>query len=258
MAQPVPPVSLQFPPRPGFSPKRFFMSLGGFILFAIASSFALLTALGFRVNGPAHVIQRTGIVEVQSPYNVPADVRISGSDEVFTLPVRIPWLLPGNYTVTITRDGYVPWIREVSLGQNQRISFSSIVLLYITPKTAELPTLSAVELLPTQADQGGLEVRNGNEIWINKEFVTRISGDILNIRWFPGREHIVYQTENALVLADVDGKYTQTILSGLEKSTLPYTFRESGRVLIYQVGTEVKAVSLFEHLSFIDRLTPER
>lgn len=224
------------------------------LLFTVIATTALMFAMGYRVNRAAGTIERTGIIEIDTKYPIAADVYLNGQLQQNGVPLRKGWVFPGQYTVRVEKEGYQTWSRILQVRPNQRSQFRAIILIYREPKTVELPVLRQDDFLPTRSDTEGVEVRFDNELWVKDEFLTRTSEDMYGARWFSGREHIVYQVGQRIVMSEVDGFNTQVLAELQEEGPAPFTFREGGRILIYQDGEETHAVQLFEEWSFIDRL----
>jgi hypothetical protein len=256
MSTPLDQIRLNLPPS-GFPLHRvlnIFVALTGFITI---STFALVSALGFQLNWDAHSIQQTSLIELQTRFGVDADVYVNGMKQEGGLPLRATGVFPGNYTLEVKKDGYQTWSRNVTVGANLRALYQNILLVYKNPQPVDVPVVTPDDFNMSKADTTGISVR-GNELWIGNEFVTRLSEDIVNAQWFPGRYQLIFQIGNKLVLADLDGSNIQTLVSAADSTAIPYTLKDSGRILVYQEKGTSKAVALFEKLNFIDRLAVPR
>lgn len=244
-------------PSSGFPVGRILNIAVGIVAFLAISTTSLFSALGYQVNWDAHSIEQTSLIELQTRFGLPADVYINGVKQADGVPLRVPWILPGQYTIQVKKDGYQSWSRIVTIDPNQRAVYQNIVLVYQVPRTVEAPVVTADDLNIKNADTAGIDIRK-NEIWINNKFVTRLSQDIINAEWFPGHYQLVYQIDNRLVLSDVDGSNVQTLVTSDTPTPIPYTLQDDGRVLIYEINGTTAAVALFDKLSFIDRLAVPR
>lgn len=244
-------------PSTGFPISRLLNIVVGILAFVTISTASLFSALGYQVNWDAHSIEQTSLIELQTRFGLPADVYINGVKQADGLPLRIPWILPGQYTIEVRKDGYQSWSRIVTIDPNQRAVFQNIVLVYQAPRTVDVPVVTADDFNIKNADTSGIDIRK-NELWIEGKFVTRLSQDIQNAEWFPGHYQLVYQLDNRLVLSDADGSNVQTLVTTDSAAPIPYLLQDSGRILIYQLHGTTQAVALFDKLSFIDRLAVPR
>lgn len=229
----------------------------GIVAFIVISTVSLFSALGYRMNWSALTIQQTGLIEVQTSYALPVNVYLNNIPQEGTLPLRLNGLFPGDYTIRVEEEGYQPWQRTVTVQPNQRAVFRSIVLVYATPKLADVPVVRTTDFLPSRDDLSGITIKR-NELWLDNVFITRTSEDIWNARWFPGKNQVLYQAGNRLLLVDKDGYNSQVVLTTKNDAPIPYTLQDNGRLLIYQEAGVTKAVTLFDQVSLIDRLAGAR
>lgn len=241
----------------GFSYRRMLEFLASCVLFAIISTLAVATAMGYNVDFEQdHVaVQETGIIQLNSPLaGLPVEVYLDGNLKSRELPVRFAKLEPKQYSIELRREGYQQWIQVVQLQPNQRAVFNPIVLLYLKPELKPETVVTASDERFSQLDAKNLEIRSANEVWLAGEFITRTSKDIMSLRWFPERDFIVIQDAGGLTLLAIDGSYTQTITTVPQKQETTFFFTEGGRVLYLQDGGLVQRAELYEYTSFIDRL----
>jgi PEGA domain len=259
MSAPAPTLVLNLPSK-GSRLRHTARSIFNFVAFVVIAAIAIPACLGYRINWEARTIQQTGLIELASDQQVlPMRVYINGKLQPESLPFRLNWAFSGNYDVRVERDEYQTWEKSVEVHQNMRSVFSHITLLFQSPKPLIPPKdATRASLENVRANRTDIQIQNGNELVLNGQYETSTSKDILDARWFPDGEHIVYQTGNALTLYDPSSKTTQNVITLHSKSAAPYDFQDGGRILIYADGDTVKSVELYEPVSLIGRLEAVR
>lgn len=246
--------------RIGFSYARMTSWLGAVFLFTVIGGFAVAISLGYRFTIQPEqeekvVVQETATLQLNGPLaGLPVEVYLNGELVATELPLRLSRLEPKRYAIELKKVGYQSWKQEVTLEPYQRVNFSPVVLLYEKPVFALDPTITLDDKRFTAIDDRNLVLKEGSEIWLDDTFITRMSGDILSVRWFPGRSFIVVQNTDGLMLLAIDGSYTQNIITSPQESKTSFFFTEGGSVLVLQTPEGIQKAPLFEMTSFIDRL----
>ncbi len=247
------PLDRNLPPQ-GHPWRRWAVGTTYFLAFVILATVSLTWALGYRVNWTAGTLEQTGLLELStSQVGLNPDVYLNGVKQATSLPISFRWLFAGQYDVEIKKDGYQTWQKQISVSTNERVNYPSIFLLYVTPKESPVPDIRIDEIEGRTYDNGGIEVRSGNELWVNNIFITRTSEDILNPEYYQDESHVVYQVGDRLVLRDLTSNISEDVITFNQKTSVPYVFQDNGRVLAYLDDTTLKAVALYEPISFIDR-----
>jgi hypothetical protein len=248
------PVDRNLPPQ-GPPWGRWSSGLLYFILFCIISTICLLWALGYRVNWTAETIERTGLIEISSPQaGLNPEVYVNGVKSTDTLPLTLRWLFPGHYKITIKEEGYQTWEKTISVGENERVSYPGILLLYTNPKSVTPPSVRTDEIVNRSYDNDGIEIKQGNELWVDDQFITRTSDDIANAEYYLNNKHVIYQAGSQLIVRDLVAGTSETLVTFTSQTPVPYVMKDNGRVLVYLDGDTLKAVELFQATSIIDRL----
>ncbi|MBU6389185.1 PEGA domain-containing protein [Patescibacteria group bacterium] len=216
------------------------------VLIVLCSVVAVFYSMGYKLNLAARTIEQTGILQLgtDSASN-PVTVYIDGAAKSSTLPYRYNQVLPGEYSVSIKKNGYQSWDRMVSVEPNMVVSFQHIVLILTSPIQRPATGTDLDLLAHAGHPQNGLEVQNENELWIEGQFITRTSDNITNAQWYPDNQHVVYQAGDELLLADSDGLSTERLLTVPGGVPIDYTFKNNGKILIYQLGQNAYEVTLF-------------
>ena len=214
-------------------------------IFIVLSIIATLYSLGYVVNWQTGTVQQTGLITLDSRIsNLKPEIWINNQKVGGEFPYRFPRAFPGSYTVLIKKDGYQLWERHLQVEPNKVASFPSIVLILEQPKIVS-PEESRNYQVDLSPDKEDLEIRE-NELWIKGKFITRSSEDILAVRWYPDRRHVVYQSGADVLLTELDGLNTQKLLTLDYKTRLLFSFRDGGRVLVYQIEEVVYALELYQ------------
>ena len=247
-------------PKAGLSKGRIIQNIISIGLFFVIAVVALLTSLGYRVNWQARELVQTGVIELSGPANgLPIQLYVDGKLEANTLPFREAWLFPGTYHIEIKKDGYQIWQKNLLVDVNKRTEYSSILLLYTSPRQAAVPSgvdLSYLKAHPEKSN--GIVIANGNELMVNGQYLTSTSQNIVSAHWYPDGEHIVYQAGKELILYDLDSKTTQSLVTVSSANAAPYVFEDGGRSIVYSDNGALKAVTLYDAVTLIDRLAAVR
>lgn len=250
----VPPIDMNLPPK-GNPWRRWVSGLIYFITFCILGTICLLWALGYRVNWVAETIEQTGIVELSTPQvGLHPNVFVNGERQSSSLPISLRWLFPGHYDIRIEQSGYQTWEKLIIVGNNERIDYPSVLLLYAVPQTIDPPTIRTDQIVNRTYDNRGIEIRSGNELWVDGAFITRTSDDMLNPEYYFDSKHIIYQAGDEVIVRDLVSSTSQTVLTLKSKTPVSYVTQDNGRVLIYLEDGTVKAVALYQATNIIDRL----
>jgi hypothetical protein len=97
-------------------------------VYLVVCPLLILYALGYIYNPVQPGFVRTGIVDIVT---VPsgAEVYLEGSRFVRTTPTLLGELLPGEYTITLRKKGYLPWRQTVLVTAGKAVAFKNIVLV---------------------------------------------------------------------------------------------------------------------------------
>jgi hypothetical protein len=212
------------------------------LLFCLVSFVALFYSLGYAINSTDWSLVRTGLLEVDSGGSDHAEVLVDGQIVSRKLPYRKA-LNPGKYTVEVRRTNHQSLRQTVVIEENRVTSYKDVTLIRTEPiqRNAEE---ADIQYLRQAADTTGIVVISG-EIWVDGELVTRLSQNILTTSWYPDRQHIIYQTEDAIWLLELKTKQTQKLVALTVPGQSQYRFKNDGRRLVYTDGLTVRVVDLY-------------
>ncbi len=195
--------------------------------FSLVSVYLILAAVliaganGYILNRRTWRFEQTGTI-ILATKQTPAAVRVNTTKEHVAKrsPVKLTYLLPGWYSVSVTKAGFVPWRKTFFLQPGQVIVESSVKLFSTISQPAPVSAENRKIWDRTMALQqfSDLDIR-GSEIWVkpvirsypfigigdNFALVSRFSQPVQNARWTPDNAHIVFQLGKELRVIDRDG-----------------------------------------------------
>jgi len=144
--------------------KRIYLVITGAIVFILTAPVILLVANGYRYDFGQNRIIKTGTLVVRS---APRDavVTLNHDGVSATTPVTKRFLLPGRYEITITKDGYRPWHKSLTISEG--------LVTFVPKRDAQVPLIlsSTVTTLISTTTRDLLDSGNGvfaldqNAIW---------------------------------------------------------------------------------------------
>jgi hypothetical protein len=200
------------------------------IAFCFTASFLLIEAYGYRINWDQKRIEKTGTIVVSgSPRN--SLVKLNGQLVSESIPTSLNKLLPETYEVEIIKSGMQTWSKIVQVKPGQAVYLEHVLLFAFEPKAEKTETIEKTKIEANNLEQAKRLILKDNEIWLDENFVTRLSANIPNAIIGPDKFHIIFQLNNTLNVIDLDGANQKTLikLSSTEKSS----FFTSGNNLIY-------------------------
>lgn len=107
---------------------RFLLKTFGVLLFCAVSGYALFLAYGYNLDLQNRHIEKTSIIDVVSRYR---DIRVYMDDRIIgnALPLQIKDLLPGSYQLAVSKLGYLPWKRLLSVRTDIVTKVDDVVLV---------------------------------------------------------------------------------------------------------------------------------
>ncbi len=121
--------------------------------FFIISPLVILYTAGFRYDWTNNRIATTGVLSIDVQ---PVDVQVYVNDVLIhkKIPIRLANVAPGNYHIRIERDGYRPWIKDMSIFSNQTTFIKNITLFKNTePRLEQTINLDDITHIWTVANE---------------------------------------------------------------------------------------------------------
>lgn len=267
---------------PNRSDRRSLLIMFCVLLFVVCGTYIVsILARGYRLNlksGP--IIQATGILSATSQ---PKSASVFINDRLTTATDDVMNLAPGDYNIKITKDGYLPWQKNISIKkevvyQTEAILFRSVPELSpITQSGAINPTLSpdgskiifAVASASASRDNGLYIIETSdNLIPLTKNTPRQIATNYPSIDWSkaiftfsPNSRQLLakFETKDRHYLLPLDSNITEKnlvdVTSQLDSITAEWQINEAQIIQsrLDRLPPEIKAVASTEsahHLSF--------
>lgn len=222
------------------------------LLFVIVATTLVGLTNGYIFDFGSNRFTQTGIVSL-TVKQMPVTVSINGKKKLYKKkPINLTYLVPGQYNVEISKDGYYPWTKTFRIAAGE-VKVNPFVQLYLASAEAEPATKKESDLL-TNATMvaSDLDIRL-YEIWIKPisrtypftvtsdkfAFVGRYAQPVHGAIWADNKTNIIFQVGNEIRLIDRDGTNDHLLvkLSGDEATRFAIT--QDGNALIYQDGDTV-------------------
>ncbi|MDP3244577.1 MAG: PEGA domain-containing protein [bacterium] len=136
------------------------------IIFIISAPLVILYTAGFRYNFKQNKVLRTGAI-ILSSNPTGAAVFLNNRQRRETTPARLLNVTPGEYNVSLAKDGFYSWQKRLAAESNQ-VTFGNNVILF---KKSEPVEISSGEIVDFILDPRGKTLffikKDGNlyEIW---------------------------------------------------------------------------------------------
>jgi hypothetical protein len=247
--------------RQGLTWQRAGTAFAAVALFTTLSVTSLSFALGVWWVPGSIQVERTGLIQIQSPLtDTPVRVYLNGTLVTDRLPAHLDRLRPQRYLVRVEKDGYQSWERSVEVKPNQRVLYSNLLLVRDEVTFAADAAVSPQDSRFIATDERDLFIKNTSELWYLDTLVVRMSDAIRTVRWHPLRSYVLVQTDKAVQLVSLDGLTVLTLLESTEKQALPVPafFERGGRELVLSLESGVVFTKLYEATSLIDLLVGYR
>ncbi|MFA5020616.1 MAG: PEGA domain-containing protein [Patescibacteria group bacterium] len=152
-------------------------------IFLIAAPLIVLYTMGYRYNLTKGRVQKTGIIRITSTPRG-ADIQLNGIKyELSQTPARIEKLLPGDYEIKLSKDGYYDWQKKLPVYENGT-TFAEKIILWKKSEPANLSSTTAASWL-VSPDKNIVAVSDGRAtielLDINSGILGELSGGNLEI-----------------------------------------------------------------------------
>lgn len=93
---------------------RFMLIAFGILVFVVATPILVLYARGFQIDWVHHKIVKTGTFVIKTMPSK-AMILLNGKPQSSLTPSTIRFVLPGDYDVTVQKDGYQSWTKRLTV-----------------------------------------------------------------------------------------------------------------------------------------------
>ncbi len=213
--------------------------------FILAASLLVINAIGYKLNWQNLALQQTGLISlVTEPRD--SQVYVNGVLISKKTPLQIPKLEPGRYDIEVKRTEYRTWSRTVVVEPGLVTSLEHVILFFSEPKIA-LGTPKDLADLQQVKPETDLNVL-ANEIYRIKNnlpvLVTRLSGPVKSAIWFPDHQHVVYQVDSQISIAELDGQGVESVMKLDSDEPIKMKFIDSGNTLLFKQSDKVYEVTI--------------
>ncbi len=152
-------------------------------IFLVAAPLIVFYTMGYRYNLDKGRVQKTGVMKITT---VPrgADIYLNGVKyETSQTPAKVEYLLPGDYEIKLTKDGYYDWRKKLAVAENGT-TFAEKIMLF-KKSSAEAITESSTVSWLVSPDKNMIAVAdnlgNVSLIDINSGLMGEISGGNIDV-----------------------------------------------------------------------------
>lgn len=182
----------------------FLLNISITLSFVIIGFHLVARASGFRYNPAAKRWQKTGMIVITAE---PKGATLILEDKEYRLNerLRVANLLPGNYSVSVNKPGYLPWYRQINIQPGFVINLEHIRLF-----RTELPSYPAndrqTKLWQNNIPDSALQLLANGEVWLDGNLVTRFAALPQSLDLLLDRDHLVYSLGNQIRVMTIDGQ----------------------------------------------------
>lgn len=218
----------------------------GIIMATMAFSI-LFFAEGYRINIKRMSIYKTGIVSIVAypkDAQIYVDSTLVKNDSSFDKTLYSANLRSGYYNITVLKEGYTTWEKNIKIESGQVKRFSSIILFKENAIPEKLNDQNKINLLLNPNDilaskqNSRALISNDTEIWFNNSLITRFSTKVLNAVLYPDKEHILVQLSNQIRILDIDGSNDNVLVELKENLPTQFITNSDGNELYYRDGSD--------------------
>ena len=109
---------------------RFLLVAFGVTIFVLSTPVIVLYALGYKFDLSSRQVVKTGSLIVKSEPD-DATISIDGLQQRSKTDATIRFLLPGDYNIRISKDGYQPWTKRLNI-RSEFVTWANFEREYIT------------------------------------------------------------------------------------------------------------------------------
>ena len=221
-------------------------------LFLVTAPVVVLYTAGYRWNGKKVRLEKVGLIFLRSRPSY-AEIYLNGKLRSERTPARLRNLLPSDYDVKVTKNGYGTWEKNLPVASALTTFAEGIVLWKqsLPEKLAANDPLNQSELdeldraEPLAFAVNGETLRSdGFEIWFDHkngdhETVTRLSDEIRAVLPYADDSWAIYETADEIHAIERDGRDVRndvTLATGDDLSGLAES--SDGKYLFYRSGPD--------------------
>lgn len=197
--------------------------------FVICAILIVVYASGYKIDLSKRQFTATALIEIQTKDK---DAQIYLNDKfIGSANKTIRDLAQGQYILSVKKDGCYEWTKSIDLKSGEAEIYNNIVLFKENPTIVKSDFDTDLDALAKLADTNSLRSKDG-EIFENDNFVTRVSGEISGLSWYPNMQYIAFTNGEKLKIVEIDG--TNQVEITKKSSSSPAVFVNSGKTVIFE------------------------
>lgn len=207
----------------------WFLLISSFIFFAFLIH---LKARGMQFNFRTWQFVKTGMIILNGKPNQ-ANIWLNGRVQNYNLPARIANLSPASYEIKITASDYQSWQKNIQVIPDKAIIYDNIILFLENPADANVPEDVTAEILKSAYKESDTPEIRGSEIYWQGKMLTRFNNDVKMAIFYPDKNHLVFQLEDELRIADFDGGNSFLIAHLASSEPTMVSFGDEGKTVYF-------------------------
>ena len=232
------------------------------LLYCSIATLIIAATNGYLFNTRTHRFEQTATISVTVKQkgvrvalnNVPAKTTKPGT-------IKFDYLRAGLYSLEMTKDGYFPWVKTVTMEAGEVAQYP-LIRLFLADTTVTPATASQQNMLlqqPLDKTDPDLDIR-GSELWVKPiirtyplvitsdsfALISRFSEPIQAAQWLPGKQAIIFQVNNQIRTIDRDGANDYILATLSTNEATIFTTSNDGKTLIFKDNNKYWQRPLFE------------
>ena len=182
----------------------------------MVSPLLILYALGYKYDAQKGRLEKTGVFFIKA-YPKNANIFLNNQDQKIQTPARLTKLLPNIYQVTISKPGFSPWVKNLSIEPQTTTFIEDVSLFKETLEWGKIKNGNFSQLT-VSADKNLsaiLEVNeSGSAIWLynldNDDlkplYAAPAKSKLEIITWSESSQKILLKQDNDYLIVNIDEK----------------------------------------------------
>ena len=234
-----------------------------FLIFFITAPIVVLWAQGYHYNFSKRRLEKTGVLFLESK-PTKAEIYLNGKLQNDKTSVRIKNLLPGQYEVSLQKEGYQPWKKKLAIRTSETTFAQYIRLFKQEPILTNLLPFKIVALSYPNKELVGLVYENNK---INKVALLNLETDAIDplaelnfkptiLKISPRQNFILVSDDKQNLVIDLKNKKLYDLNKIIQKQIvrLKWTSFDRDENLYFSSSAGLKKIDLvsFNILSLIE------
>lgn len=222
--------------------KRITINLLIVLFLAVGTFVAIQFAKGYRPDLQTRSLSGTGLLSISS---YPKSARVIINDKLTTVTDDKLYLLPGNYTIKIEKDGFHAWVKSITV-KNELVSSADARLFPIITATSPLTFYQVNNsVLNIDGTKIAYVLKNSPQEITNGLYVHSLAGNLLGSSNVQIAENLPRDFSQALLTWSPDSSQLLAVFTEKTKPTksTPETEKISAAYLLTTKGMNPRTLS---------------